>query len=335
MKKFILFPLLILIFAACAPDPTAPNLLVNRPTLDAEWGLVVNENILSGMHNIAGDWPSRPLTMVVPFHAGGETDSSARIILPFLQAAIGQQINIVNVAGFGGAIGSRYVADAAPDGYTFLFSHDGSLLSEFIMETAAVTVDDFIFSNIIMQCDASVFMVHRNLEIDTAEDFFNFTEQNPGVLRKAVTPTTFPHADNTIIEIAGGAEVTAIDVGETAFIIASVRRGSADVASISLAQYIQHANDGTFIPLWVTSHERNPLMPNIPTRLELGIPESCQNRHFFNAFPAGTSNQIVRLFSNAVYEVSTNPAFLSETRLTATTPYFVPYPDAGTVLGAQ
>ena len=72
-------------------------------------------------------WPERPVTMIVPFNPGGDTDFMGRIYSKLLQEELGQPVVVVNMAGAGGTVGAQHVADAVNDGYTFLFYHTGNL----------------------------------------------------------------------------------------------------------------------------------------------------------------------------------------------------------------
>ena len=128
------------LFAAC--HPAAPVRTLDRPVRTAP---ATRVTLIAGTEPYApatrpahGEWPTRPVTIIVPFLPGGDTNMYARMFAPLLADILGQPIYVVNVDGDSGTIGASWVSAAAPDGYTMLFYHTGNLFANVLTGLSSV-----------------------------------------------------------------------------------------------------------------------------------------------------------------------------------------------------
>ena len=341
-NKFITLPIFIMILillTACAPEELAPQLFDDRPTrqpsvesnppiaeIVPEIDTINSEQTEGNAEGNVDNWPTRPITIVVPFLAGGDTDFYARMLAPYLEEILGQPINVVNVDGMIGTLGATMVKEAEPDGYTVLFYHTGSLFSNVLVGATIINYHDFLISCIAMHCDANVMLINPDLGINTAEEFLTFIRANPNGLRTATTTSGFSYMLLRMTENAGNFKTEAINVGGAALMITAVLTGHADVTNVSLALAANYIDNGELIPLWISAGERNVGWPDIPTLEEIGISNGYIGRSYFFAFPLNTNTLIAQRLSDAVGQVTENPEFAEQLFNAVSMPaYFVPF----------
>ena len=336
MKKLMILAMLVAILTACAPARTAPDIFAYRPMRYAPEVMQTEEHEVLGHFSYGYEWPTRPVTVVVPFVAGGDTDIYARLLAPFLEEILGQSINIVNIDGLGGTVGMTSVYESEPDGYTVLFYHTGSMFANVLVGTTSLNFDDFVVSTVAMHCDANVFLINAELGIYTAEEFISFAQANPFELRTALTMSGFSFMLSRMAELAGDFQTVPIDVGGAVFMVPAVRGGHADVTNVNLALYMPYTNDGTLIPLWISASSRNPSIPHVPTMFEVGFEDGYVGRSYFYAFPHGTDYTIAQRLSDAVEIVVQNPDFVQQLfDAVSMPPFFVPFSDVADYLAGH
>ena len=336
MKIFLLLPIFLLAFVACMPERTAPDIFPYRPTRYAPEIERSQTDDFYGYIDYYGDWPTRPITVVVPFIAGGDTDIYARMLAPFLTEILGQPINVVNIDGLAGTVGMTSVYESEPDGYTVLFYHTGGLFSNIFVGTTSLNYNNLVVSNAVMHCDANVFVINANLGLSTGQEFIEYARANPFRMRTALTLSGFTFMLSRMAELAGDFQTTPIDVGGAVLMLPAVRAGHADVTNVTVTMLMSYIDDEEIVPLWIAASERNPSIPHVPTMAEVGIEGGYIGRTFFYAFPFGVDEYIAIQFSNAVAEVIQNPDFLYQLYGTSSlTPFFLPFHEVTEYLATQ
>lgn len=218
----------------------------------------------------AGAWPNRPITLIVPYPPGGNTDNVARPIQQPLSAALGQNVVIENRGGAGGSIGAAAVAQARPDGYTLLVWPTAVLtISPHMLKLPYDPVRDFTPVAMLAMSDGAV-AVHPSVPVRTIQELVAHARANPGKLR-------FSSAGNgTITQMTG--EIFASSVGIRLEHVPY--RGSAPALTAVLAGDVElqfdpvtipAIKDGRLIGLATTGEARSPELPNLPTLRELGM----------------------------------------------------------------
>lgn len=254
-----------------------------------------------------GEYPSKPIQMVVPYTAGGGTDAFARNVVRFSDLA--KNIVIKNIEGGGAKIGTMEVVNARPDGYTLL-AHVQAIAIGYhagLYDTPPWEDLDPICS---MTAEDNAISVNVNSPFKTIEDLIAYAKANPGKLRHGFAgvggtthTTTASFANKTGIEInlvpfKGGADSRAALAG-----------GHIDCISSQVSEVIDLVNAGDLRMLATTGTGRHPLAPDVPTLTERGIDFVYQVWRGFFA-PKGTDPAIIQRVSRSFEEVAKNPEFI-------------------------
>lgn len=280
-----------------------------------------------------GDWPTRPLTIIVPFLPGGDTNMYARMFAPHLAEALGQPVYIVNLDGASGTVGAQQVKRATPDGYTILFYHTGNLFANILTGEAQLNHGDFEIAAVAMHCDANVLVIRSDAGIYTAQEFLQHIRANPGSLNVATTITGFSFKLLRMAEIAGGFATNPIHVGGGSMMPPSILGGHTEVGYNNIALFMPYIESGEMLPLWIAAGERNALLPDVPTMAEAGIAGGYMGRSYFFAFPPSTDEIISQRLSDALRQITADPVFQQEIFETVGMPtFFVPFDEASAYL---
>jgi tripartite-type tricarboxylate transporter receptor subunit TctC len=264
----------------------------------------------------AQPYPSKPITIVVPFAAGSGTDSIARIIGQYLQTALNQSVVIENKVGASGVLAATYVARAAPDGYTLLMATNSthSANPHLFKSLGYDPVKDFAP---VARAGSYVFMLVVNPDVPakTLPELVAYAKANPGKLTYASGNTTGIVAGETLKSKAG-IDILHIPYKSTPPAINDVLGGRVSMMFIDLAPGLQHVRAGTMRPLAVTTRERSALLPDLPSLAEAGIPGYDVTSYAALFAPAGTPKEIVERLNAEVQKIIANPEAKSRIAVT-------------------
>jgi tripartite-type tricarboxylate transporter receptor subunit TctC len=250
----------------------------------------------------AADWPVKPVRIVVPYAAGGATDLLGRIFAEHLTAALGQQFFVENRAGGGGLPGSEAVARAEPDGYTLMIAGLPSHVLAPPMNKSTLFDPVKSFTHIAyLGGPPGNFVVHPTLGVKTFAEFLSRAKSEANGIQY-VSPGTGT-AGNILAEyFAAKAKVNLMHVsyrGGGAAILDLVA-GHVKMGSMTVSTTIEHIRAGTLLPIAVSSAERLPELPNVPTFRELGYPDLVATTWFTLSGPPGLPPEIVEKLNQAV-----------------------------------
>ena len=255
----------------------------------------------------AQSYPSKPITIVVPFAAGSGTDSIARIIGQYLQNALNQSVVIENKVGASGVLAATYVARAAPDGYTLLMATNSthSANPHLFKSLAYDPVKDFAP---VARAGSYVFMLVVNPDVPakTLPELVAHAKANPGKLTYASGNTTGIVAGETLKSKAG-IDVLHIPYKSTPPALNDVLGGRVSMMFIDLAPGLEHVRAGTLRPLAVTTRERSALLPDLPSLSEAGIPGYDVTSYAALFAPAGTPKEIVDKLNAEIQKIIATP----------------------------
>lgn len=241
-------------------------------------------------------YPTRPITLVVPFPPGGGNDAMARIIADKISAALGQQVVVDNRGGAGGLIGTRAVVKAAADGYTLLLGHTGTLginPSLYAPNTGYDVRKDFAPIGLIAVMPMA-FMAHPPTPYKTVADLIAAAKKEPGKINIGSSPKgTGSHLCAELFMSLSGAQMNLIPYKGTAQSINDLVGGHVAVACNIIPPAFGNLKAGTLRPLAVTSAKRSPLLPDVPTVAESGLPGFEAELYYGLLAPAGTPKDIV------------------------------------------
>lgn len=258
-------------------------------------------------------WPERPVTMIVPFNPGGDTDFMGRIYSKLLQEELGQPIVVVNMAGAGGTVGAQHVADSANDGYTLLFYHTGNLYPNKMRGVTTLDHNSYEVACITGMDDTNVLVAGKDAGFKDAKDFLEKVRgAEKGTYSAAVTASGYSCYILSNMEVGGNFSVNIVDCGGAADSIPMVLGKQVHLGVATYGVYKQYIDNGSMIPLIAVGAERNSNFPDVPTAKELGFTSTIVDRYYFAAFPKGTDIEIVQKLSNAIKNVQMKQAYADE-----------------------
>jgi tripartite-type tricarboxylate transporter receptor subunit TctC len=248
----------------------------------------------------AQDWPVRPITLLVPFPAGGNSDSLIRTISDPLAKGLGQSLIIDNRGGGGGLIATQAAARAAPDGYTFVVS---SLATQVILPAVNKNADydamrDFTHVAYIGG-PPLILLVHASTGIKTFKDFSAWARQrNEGYVSPGVG--SLGHLVVAYLASKESLKLDHIPYRGGNLAMNDLIAGHVKVGGIALTSAGAHVRSGAVTPLAVTSAQRVREFPDVPTMQELGFPDLVATTWAAISGPAGVKPDIVNRFNREV-----------------------------------
>jgi len=281
----------------------------------------------------AADWPTKPIQVVVPVGAGGDTDVNARLFGKFLEKELGQSLVVVNIKGGGGTIGMRKVLDAAPDGYTALFFHGEAMIPK-LAGLADFGIDAFQMLGIGLIDDTTVLATHKGKPYKNMKELVSYAKAHPDEVEFGILTGGYPHLVGVALAELTGTKLNLVDVGGNAAKTVALKGHKIDVINTQYGLTKDYFTSGDFVNLGLLSDKRNPLFPEIPTAKEQGYPISF-NKFFFYAMPKGTPSDIVNKFSAAMKRVVNNPEYKAEAAKVFVTPTYMNPAEASTYAANQ
>jgi tripartite-type tricarboxylate transporter receptor subunit TctC len=242
----------------------------------------------------AQTYPSRPITLVVPFPAGGGNDALARLVAERMSRTLGQQVVVENRGGAGGTIATRAVGKGPADGYTILLTYTGTLaINPSLYPNAGYDLrKDFAPIGAIGTL-LSVLVMHPSLPIGSTADLISYAKANPGKINYGFVPGTVGHISTEMFARSAGITLTNIPYRGNGNAIADLLGGHVSMMFLSILPVIGPIQGGKLKALAVASPQRSPLLPDVPTIAESGLPGFSAIITYGLAAPAGTPRAIV------------------------------------------
>ena len=240
-------------------------------------------------------YPQRALKMIVPFPPAGATDVVGRIVAQKLTERLGQSVVVENRPGAGGSIGSDLVAKSAPDGYTILMATSSThSIGPVLQKLPYDPLKDFAPITHVANVP-NVLVVSPKLPVTSVKEFVAYAKAQPGKLNFASSGVgTIVHLNGELFKMLTGVDLVHVPYKGTALSIPDVANGNIAMLFDSLASVMPHVKAGNVRPLAVNAPARSPLLPEIPTLAEAGLPAFDRYTWFGMFAPAGTPPDIVR-----------------------------------------
>jgi tripartite-type tricarboxylate transporter receptor subunit TctC len=242
----------------------------------------------------AQTYPSRTITLVVPFPAGGGNDALARLVAERMSRTLGQQVVVENRGGAGGTIATRAVGKGPADGHTILLTYTGTLaINPSLYPNAGYDPrKDFAPIGAIGTL-VSVLVMHPSLPIGSTADLITYAKANPGKINYGFVPGTVGHISTEMFARSAGITLTNIPYRGNGNAIADLLGGHVSMMFLSILPVIGPIQGGKLKALAVASPQRSPLLPDVPTIAESGLPGFSAVITYGLAAPAGTPRAIV------------------------------------------
>ena len=260
--------------------------------------------VASGMTPLvsAETYPSRPITVVVPFPPGGSTSMVARIVTDRMADAIGQQFVVDNRGGAGGTLGTRQVAKSSPDGYTILLGYTGTLAigPSLFSNTGYDVRTDFAPIGRIGVAPATV-VVHPSFPARSVAELIAYAKTHPGQVNFGSAGIgTVGHVAGEYFAIATGIKLTHIPYKGTGQAITDLLGGHIPLSFSPIPSVHESAKNGLLRMLAITSAARSALAPDIPTIAESGVPGFEAVLRYGLVAPAGTPRPVIDRLNKAL-----------------------------------
>lgn len=248
----------------------------------------------------ADEYPARPITLVVPFPAGGGVDAVGRIVAEKLSAALGQQVVVDNRGGAAGVIGTRAVTKAAPDGYTLVMATSGSIAinPNLYVNPGYQTLKDLSPIGMISSTPI-VLMSHPSASQKSLADIVTAAKKEPGKLNIGTPPPgTSANLAAELLKSLAAIDFTIVTYRGTGPLTTDVLGGHVSYALNVLAPAVSHLKSGTLKALAVLAPKRSTLLPDVPTSAEAGLPGFEAGLTYGLLAPAGTPKPIIDRLNN-------------------------------------
>jgi tripartite-type tricarboxylate transporter receptor subunit TctC len=265
--------------------------------------------LLLALGTTAQTFPSKPVRIVIGFPAGGPLDQHARLLADRLQTVLGQTVLIDYKAGAGGTVGAQDVMKAAPDGHTLMLANTGVMVINPALYSKLPygTLKDFVpIASTAMQPLA--LLVNPKVPVNTLKEFMDYTRTRPGQINYGSAGNGgISHLVPEMFKSATGLFMVHIPSRGSAPAFTDLMGGQVQFMAESIPQAAAYHKQGKVRALAVTSRERNPALPEIPTVIESGI-KGFEVVGFYGFLaPAGTPKDVVAKLSEAFRQVMTQP----------------------------
>ena len=271
-------------------------------------GLLLATMVVAASSQAQPAWPSRPITLIVPFAAGGNNDVSGRIVARKLSDLLGQSVVVENKTGAGGTVGAAAVASAKPDGYTLGFLSSGPVAASVsLMKTLPYDPRKDLQPIARVTTSPSVLVVNAAFPANDLAGFVAHTRQNPGKVNYGTAgPGSSPHLAGALYESMAGVQMVAVPYRGGAPALTDLMSGQIQVLFNPILEVMPHVRSGKLRALAVTTEKRSSLLPEIPAMAERfpGFEVLTWNGVFS---PAGTSAEIVEKINAAVRKALVDP----------------------------
>ena len=249
-----------------------------------------------------GQYPSRAIKLIVPFPPAGATDIVGRIVAQRLSEQLGQPMVVENRPGAGGSLGSELAAKSAPDGYTLLIATSSThSIGPSLQKLPYDAIRDFAPITHVANVP-NVLVVSPALPAKNVKELVALAKSRPGQLNYASSGVgTIVHLNAELFKMLSGVDMVHVPYKGTALSIPDLASGAVAMLFDSLASAMPHIRSGKARPLALNADHRSPLLPEVPTLAEAGMPEFDRYTWFGLFAPAGTPRGIIaRLQSETV-----------------------------------
>lgn len=255
----------------------------------------------SAVSAAAQDYPNRPITIVVPFAAGGPTDTVTRLIAEPMGKSLGQQIVVENVAGAGGTLAAGQVATAEPDGYTILMHHIGmSTAPSLYPDLPYKPLESFAPIGLVTEVPMTI-VGKKDLPPNTLAELVDYVKANKDTITYANAGIgAASHLCGLLFMSAIDTQVTTVPYKGTGPAMTDLVGGQVDFMCDQTTNTTGQIKGGEVKAYAVTTKDRNPALPDLPTAAEAGLPNFEVSVWHGLYAPAGTPDDIVQKLSGAL-----------------------------------
>src|SRR5438128_6533882 len=259
---------------------------------------------------LAQTYPARPMTMIIPFAAGGPTDVLGRIMEQRMSEILGQQVVVENVGGAGGMTGSKRVADAAPDGYAFVLGTVGTHAQSQTMYKKPLYHAATDFTPVALIAEVPIVLITRkDLPVNNLQQFISYAKANQTKMQYGSAGAgSATHLGCVLLNYLIGVDITHIPYRGTGPAMQDLQGGRIDYLCEIVSTAKPQIDGGTVKAIAIMTKERSPALPNAPTGIEQGTPNL--EAYTWNALflPKDAPAEVVKKLHDATVEAMKTPS---------------------------
>ena len=273
--------------------------------------LLIALALCAGVHAAsAQEWPTRPITLIIPFAPGGAIDVGSRLLALRMGELLGQTVIVDNVGGGGGMIGGLRVAKAAPDGYTFLAGNVGTHAYTQTLYKKPLYDVQADFTPVGLATDsARVLVVRKDLPVDNLPAFIAYVKANQANMQFGSAGVgSATHLPCVLLNQVLGVDVIHVPFRGSGPVMNELIGGRIDYMCDSIQTSLPQIRSGTIKPIAIMAAARSPVLPAVPTTGEqglAGVEASAWNAYFL---PKGTPDAVVKKLNKALSDALDTPA---------------------------
>ena len=257
----------------------------------------------------AESWPTRPLTMVVPFAAGGGTDVMGRIVGRRLSEVLGQQVIIENVGGAGGMAGSARVAKAAPDGYTFVLGSRADAINQTLYKSPLYNLATDLAPVVLIADQPTVLVARKDLPVENLQQFITYARKSQVIMQYGSAGAgSTGHVDCALLNAAMGVNIAHVPYRGGGPAMQDLIAGRIDYFC-TLSGTVGSQIDGKLVKRIANlSRERSPMLPALATAQEQGLKDFDASTWFGFFVPQNTPAAVIQKLHDATVEAMETPS---------------------------
>jgi tripartite-type tricarboxylate transporter receptor subunit TctC len=273
------------------------------------FAVVVGLSLTLAHGALAQNYPTKPMTMIIPFAAGGPTDVLGRIMAQRMSEALGQQVVVENVGGAGGMTGSKRVADAAPDGYSFVLGTVGTHAQGQSLYKRPLYHAATDFTPVALIAEVPIVLIARkDLPVRNLAEFIAYAKANQSKMQYGSAGAgSATHLGCVLLNYLIGVDITHVPYRGTGPAMQDLQGGRIDYLCEVISTAKPQIDGGTVKAIAIMTKERSKALPNVPTGIEQGT--ANLEAYTWNAIflPKGASAEIVKKLHGAAVEAMTTP----------------------------
>jgi tripartite-type tricarboxylate transporter receptor subunit TctC len=258
---------------------------------------------------LAQAYPAKPITMILPFAAGGPTDVLGRVMAQRMSEILSQQVVVENVGGAGGMTGSKRVADAAPDGYTLVLGTVGTHAQSQTMYKKPLYHAATDFAPVALIAEVPIVLITRkDLPVNNLQEFIAYAKADQAKMQYGSAGAgSATHLGCVLLNYLIGVDVTHVPYRGTGPAMQDLQGGRIDYLCEIVSTAKPQIDGGTVRAMAIMTKERSPALPNVPTGLEQGV--SNLEAYTWNAIflPKDTAADVVKKLHDATVEAMKTP----------------------------
>jgi tripartite-type tricarboxylate transporter receptor subunit TctC len=265
-------------------------------TLTRRTALATSALACPALSRAQAGWPKQSIRFVVPFAPGGTSEIVARTVANELTKQLGQTVYVDNKGGGGGIPAMTDVAHAAPDGYTLILGHVGSLaVNPIIFPNQPFNVNKDFLPVTLLAKVPNLFVIHPDVPATTFKEFVAYVKKNPGKLNYGTAGNASAgHLAMEYLKLVTGMFITHIPYRGTGPMLTDLLAGRTQASSAGLPALLSHIKSGKLRAIAVGTAKRLPALPDVPTVAEMGYKDFETSQWYGMLAPAGTPRDIVK-----------------------------------------